>query len=462
NLLGEVRLERIGAEVRLIGELGAVPRRRRRIREVDDRAEPHTALGALTPDDRVINAAVWPAKEVAVRRALPVERALQRDVGVDPQTIVEPFAMELGQEALWIGEAGRVPLEVAPHVGALPERVQMEDVAGDALGAQAARHLEHRGFGELDEARRGPQAERPLRRHRRATGQLRVGGHDLLRRAGHQVVVELVALGLEGVSAIRSAAEMKADGGRDVDEDPVAAAADDDREILVGQLRARAVRVPVPDANGPAHQIEPAEPLAAPVEVILGIEQQRLDDTADAPRRVVRQALDLEPGARAEALPGEVGVVVNLMGQEPAVACPVGELPGIETRLDDDVPCAQRDAIRGAVDRPRSGIGPADDVAESLRGGDGTRCRPHADDTRRDGAQRDTRRRHRLGHALELDARRGSFPPERPDDTEVASLQVDYPLTAPSERPLTRYRCRASVMMMLGSITITAAALISP
>src|SRR5207237_8811668 len=124
---------------------------------------------------------------------------------------------------------------------------------------------------------------------------------------------------------------MQHDSGRHVDEDPIAAAADDDREILVGQLRARAVRVPVPDANGPAHQIEPAEPLAAAVEMILGIEQQRLDHSAHATGRIVGQALDLEPGARAEALAGEVGVVVNLMGQEPAVLCTVGELAGLET-----------------------------------------------------------------------------------------------------------------------------------
>ncbi len=64
--------------------------------------------------------------------------------------------MKLGQEPPGIRNASRVPLEVAPHESALPERIQVEDVAGDAFGAQTARHLEDRSFGELDEAGRGP------------------------------------------------------------------------------------------------------------------------------------------------------------------------------------------------------------------------------------------------------------------------------------------------------------------
>src|SRR5207344_930683 len=103
--------------------------------------------------------------------------------------------------------------------------------------------------------------------------------------------------------------------------EPVASAADHERQVLVGQLGARAVRVTVPDPHGPADQIEPAEPLAAAVEVIFGIEQQRLDHAANAPGRIVREALDLEPGSWPESLAGEVRVVVYLVGQEPAVRC---------------------------------------------------------------------------------------------------------------------------------------------
>src|SRR5262249_44361553 len=160
-------------------------------------------------------------------------------------------------------------------------------------------------------------------------GQRRVGRDDFFRSAGHQVVVELLALGVHGVSAVREASEVKADGGRHIHEEPVAPTTDDEREILVSELGARAVRVPVPDSYGPANQIETAEPLAAPVEVVLGIEQQGVDDAANAARRIVRQALDLEARLRAESVAREVRVVLDLVSQEPAVARPERELPGI-------------------------------------------------------------------------------------------------------------------------------------
>src|SRR5262249_56852577 len=115
-----------------------------------------------------------------------------------------------------------------------------------------------------------------------------------------------------------------------VEEDTVTAADVDQREILVGELGARAVRVPVPDPHGPAHQIEPAEPLAAAVEVIFGIEQQGVDDTPNTTRRIVREALDLEARARTESVAGEIRVILHLMGQEPAVGRPEPDLPRIQ------------------------------------------------------------------------------------------------------------------------------------
>src|SRR5262249_57465611 len=110
-----------------------------------------------------------------------------------------------------------------------------------------------------------PGAERPLRGRRGPPRELGVGGDDLLRRARHQVVVELLSRGAHGVGAIRQGAELEADGGRYVDEEAVAAAAHDERKVLVGELGARAVRVAVPDLHRPADQIEPAEALAASI-----------------------------------------------------------------------------------------------------------------------------------------------------------------------------------------------------
>jgi hypothetical protein len=80
--------------------------------------------------------------------------------------------------------------------------------------------------------------------------------------------------------------------------------------------------------------------------VILGIEEQRVDDTANAPGRIVREALDLEPGPRPESVAREIRVVVDLMSQESAVGRPEDELKGIEARLDDEVGGSQHDAIR--------------------------------------------------------------------------------------------------------------------
>lgn len=102
--------------------------------------------------------------------------------------------------------------------------------------------------------------------------------------------------------------------------------------------------------------------------MVVGIEQQGLDDAANAPGRIVRKALDLEPGPRPESVAGEIRIVVDLMRQETTVGRPKEDLPGIEARLDDDVLGAQGDTAGGRVDRPRSRVRSPDDVAEALRG----------------------------------------------------------------------------------------------
>src|SRR5262245_60647555 len=159
---------------------------------------------------------------------------------------------------------------------------------------------------------------------------------------------------MHGVGTVREAPEVKAHGRRHIDKEPVAPAADNEREILVGEVGTRAVRVPVPDPHRPAHEIEAAESLAASVEVILGIEEQRVDDTTNTTGRIVGEAVDLEPRPGAESMAGKVRVVLHLMGQEMAVARPEGELPWIEACLDDHVLRAEGEASRGRAARPRS------------------------------------------------------------------------------------------------------------
>jgi hypothetical protein len=427
NLFGEVRLERLRAQRELGLELVAVPARRVGIGEVHDRAQPHAALGALAPDDRMIDAAVGTAHEVAARGAFAIERALDRHVGVDPQAAVKPLAAQRGQQTGGVGDTGGVPLEVAPHLRALPEAVEVHDVAGDALGAQAPRLLQHRSFRERYEGRRGPQAERPLRRHRRPAGQPRIRGQDLLRRPRDQVVVELLAVGFDVVGAIGGAAQVHAHRGRHVDEQSVAPAAHQHRQILVGEVGARAVRVAVPDPEAPAHQVQAGEALTAAIKVVFGVQEHRLDDAEDAPGRVVRQRLDLQARAGAEPLPGEVDVVGHLVGEQQPVRGSERQSPRVEARLDGEVLGAQRDPVGGAVDRPPAGVGVADDVAEGFDDGQRSRRDPHADDARRDGAHRDPGRGQALRGARELQPRRRPLPAEGPNDPEIARLHRSTP-----------------------------------
>ena len=88
--------------------------------------------------------------------------------------------------------------------------------------------------------------------------------------------------------------------------------------------------------------VQPRELLAPAVEVVLGIEQEVVHHGERPARGVVRQALDLEPRPGAQAMAGEVHVVLDLVRQEPAVGVPERELPGVEGRLDREVPRSAR------------------------------------------------------------------------------------------------------------------------
>ena len=422
DLLGEVGLERVRAERQLGVELAAVPADGLGIGEVHDAAEPHAPLGALAPHQRVVDAPVRASQEVPAGGALLVERALAGDVRVDPEAVVEPLPVELSEKPPGIGKPLRVPLEVAPHEGALPERVQVEDVAGDALLPETSRLREHRALGELHEAGGGPQAERPLGGDGRLPGEIRVRRHDLLGCADEHVVVELGSRGLDREGPVRPAAQVKRDSRRDVHEHAVTTTPDEERDVLVGELGAGAVRIPVPDPHRPSHVVEARELLAAAVEVVLGIEQEVLHDREGAPGGIVRQALDLETRPRAEAVPGEVHVVRYLLGQQPAVGGPEGELPRVERRLDREVERPHDHPALGCFHGPRADLGPADDVAERLVHGNRAGRDPDAHRARASGLDRHARRCEQFGDAPELDAARGPLPPERPEEPQVPGL----------------------------------------
>ena len=103
--------------------------------------------------------------------------------------------------------------------------------------------------------------------------------------------------------------------------------------------------------------VEPGELLAPAVEVVLGVEEEVVQDREGPAGGVVRQALDLEPGPGPQAVAGEVDVVLHLVGQQPAVGRPERELPGIEGRLDREVGVRTitRPSADSTVHGPRSG-----------------------------------------------------------------------------------------------------------
>lgn len=166
---------------------------------------PPVAGGGVGKVDHADGFAVREAGETAARGAeqvtmiagVVVDGGAFGDVGIDPETGLEattsPFFPERGE----VRERGFVSLEVAGIdadfevvVRAHPERVEVDDIGGDAALAQAV----HRGFGlglVLVLAARHPDAERPTGRHRGSAGERGVTGDKVFQvGAGEEKEVE--------------------------------------------------------------------------------------------------------------------------------------------------------------------------------------------------------------------------------------------------------------------------------
>src|SRR5207244_6747001 len=130
--------------------------------------------------------AVRVAGEVAVRLAFTGHLAVVVDVGYLPEAEPEAALAEPIDEAWWVGEGLLVPLEVAAveslvFASLKPERVEVDDIAGDVQLAQALDDA----FDLLAvavHAARPPDAERPARRDGGSPGELGVAGDDLFGR----------------------------------------------------------------------------------------------------------------------------------------------------------------------------------------------------------------------------------------------------------------------------------------
>ena len=118
------------------------PRRRGRVREVDDRA--------LRVVGRDRGLAVGRAREEPARLALGVHRALPRQVGILPQREPHAAVAEPVDESAGFGERLLVPLviarvEHARGATAEPERIEVDDIEWQVAPPHALDHGFHLG-----------------------------------------------------------------------------------------------------------------------------------------------------------------------------------------------------------------------------------------------------------------------------------------------------------------------------
>src|SRR5262249_1458718 len=147
------------------------------------------------------------------------------------------------------------------------------------------------------------------------------------------------------------------------------------------------------------------------------------------------------------------------------------QLPGVECCLHDEVCRSDDHPALVRLHVCLAPLGPPHHVRLPLGLGSGARGDPQPNRARTSRLDGNARGREQLGGAAEVDTVRGALPSERPDQTQVAGFhrssvnrlaRACQPLTAPRVSPRTRKRWRATVMTIFGSITMTAAALISP
>ncbi len=240
DTLAEVGLEAVDAHVDQGAQLVAEPAVGVRIREVN---QAHAGL-PLVPLPHV---AVGAFEEVAPGAAFLEERRPLPDVGVDPDADAQAALLQPLQHAGWVGENVRVPLEVAPVEPLHPEAVEVEDVQRQVAVGHALDEARHRSFVVVGrEGRREPQPEGPGRRHGGATRQRRVLlQHFLRRRTVDDEVLKRLAGHAEPDTRDLLRADLERDALRMVHQHPVAAIAQVEGHVLVGELgRRAAVRVP--------------------------------------------------------------------------------------------------------------------------------------------------------------------------------------------------------------------------
>ena len=215
----------------------APPRARLRIGEIGKRADagPDFLVQFLAGRVAHIDARVAPA---AVDRIVGIEL----HSGIDDRHRMEAVAAQIGEHLLRLGEGLRVPGEdaVAVHV----VDVEMDHVGRDLLFAERVRDFGDFVLRHIRIARL-LIAERPQRRQRGAAGQRGVVAQHVrrsaFRAAREHVVVQLAAVGAEGVAVRIGLAHVEDAAPGVVEEHTVALAVaqrDEERNGLVERVRA--------------------------------------------------------------------------------------------------------------------------------------------------------------------------------------------------------------------------------
>ena len=280
------------------------PRRRLRVREVDD--------GGVGIDGGRRRLALRGGGEEAARLALRERVAVARHVGVLPEGEPHPPRSQPDDEAARIGKRFLVPDEVArvEHPGraaAEPERVDMDDVERQVSRAHPLDDRLHLGAVPVHAARH-PDAERPAGRKGRPS---RESGVPLDDGAWVAEEDEVVHLGRRHREAERHAREGAAiDHGTlgPVEEAAIAPAREPEWHGFVGEVgRVEAEGVRGPEEAPSAAEVEAVIGLAEADEGFVGRESECLVHA----RRPVR----IRPVARGRRHPPEHRPVEHLLGE---------------------------------------------------------------------------------------------------------------------------------------------------
>ena len=276
DAFAEIGLETVDAHGDQAFKMPRVPCAGLRVGEIDD---AHARLPFVPLPD----GAIGTPQQIALGHALVEKLRSLGDVGIDPDADTQALGLEPGEHALRIGERRRVPFEVAPVLAAHPEAIEVENMQRQiALAHPVDEAIDGLLVVVGGERRRQPESERPWRRQGGPAGQPCVAVEDVLgRRAVDDQIFEGLAFDREADLRHEFRADFERHPFRLVDQHAPAAVGEEEGNVLVGLLGARAA-VLIPDFDGLAVAGERRESLAEPIHEIADAEIEPFEDVGPA------------------------------------------------------------------------------------------------------------------------------------------------------------------------------------